>query len=266
VGFRFSIIAIFAFVIFSAFPQAWAVHPPAEHNPPVSEAANSVEPEPASQESREVAQDAEPIEADAVSELAMPDPQPTHAGAHEHAVDMPCGDGEHSDGAAVPGGASGHAHWGEDGASTPFERTMSRIGVFHSVAVHFPIALILAAALAQLLVATGRFANGADTVRFLVWTGAMGGVVAALLGWAHSGPMGAAETGVMLSHRLIGSSVIAGLIGLVLLFEWSRRSGTQLAAILFNLVLAALALAMLVNGFLGGALAHGGLRHLIGAG
>ncbi|OLF80739.1 hypothetical protein AWH62_14660 [Maricaulis sp. W15] len=160
--------------------------------------------------------------------------------------------------------AAGHAHWGERGASTPFERAMSRLGAFHSVAVHFPIGLILAAALAQALTLAGRLPAGAETVRFLVWTGAAAGALAALLGWAHSGPMAAGETGVMLAHRVIGTGLLVGLAGLALLGEWARKTSSQTPALLFSLTLFALAAALMLNGFLGGALAHGGLRHLFG--
>lgn len=258
-GLRIALAALAgAGVILFASAPGWA-HPPAQHEP--AEEAGA----------QEQSTSAEPV-AEAVVEVgaeseAAPASSDTLADAfeHDHGDEPdPCVDDGHHD--AEGGQAGGHSHWGEDGASTPFERSMSRIGVFHSVAVHFPIALILAAALAQVFVLAGRFGSGGDTVRFLVWTGAAGGVAAGLLGWAHSGPMAANEAGVMLAHRYLGTALLFGLVGLAALGEWSRRTGNQLGALLFNIALFGSALALLLNGFLGGALAHGGLRHLIGGG
>ncbi|MBR9826569.1 MAG: hypothetical protein GYB36_12330 [Alphaproteobacteria bacterium] len=252
-GLRIIWAAVLGMAIIFMMPNAAVSHPPAEHTPPTEE---SVEPE---------ADAAVEPPADATGEVEHQHGQLEDVAGHAH-VDAadPCVDDGHHEGAASPAG--GHAHWGEDGASTPFERAMSRIGVFHSFAVHFPIALILAAALAQGLVLAGRFATGSDTVRYLVWTGAAGGVAAGLLGWAHSGPMGADEAGVMLAHRLLGTALLFGLVGLAALGEWSRRPDNQLGALIFNVALFGSALALLLNGFLGGALAHGGLRHLFGGG
>ncbi len=258
-GLRIALAALAgAGVILFASAPGWA-HPPAQHEPAEETGA------------QEQSTSAEPV-AETVGEVgaeseAAPASSDTLADAfeHDHGDEPdPCVDDSHHDAEAGPAG--GHSHWGEGGASTPFERAMSRIGVFHSVAVHFPIALILAGALAQVFVLAGRFGSGGDTVRFLVWTGAAGGVVAGLLGWAHSGPMAANEAGVMLAHRYLGTALLFGLVGLAALGEWSRRPGNQLGALLFNIALFGSALALLLNGFLGGALAHGGLRHLIGGG
>ncbi len=250
-GLRIAIVALFGAIILGPHSVAAWAHPPAQHEPVAvtQDAAATDVPE-------ETASDAD-----------MPgDPAGLHQDGHAHdtASADPCLDNPHSD--ATGPSAGGHAHWGEDGASTPFERAMSRLGVFHAVAVHFPIALILAAALAQALVMGGRFAQGAETVRFLVWTGAVGGVAAGLLGWAHSGPMGAGEDGVMLIHRLVGTTLLFGLPGLAALGEWARRGQGGALRMVFSTALFGSAILLLINGFLGGALAHGGLRHLFGRG
>lgn len=143
---------------------------------------------------------------------------------------------------------------------------MARLGSLHSVAVHLPIALFAAAALAQLLVLAGRFDGGGATVRFLVWTGALGGLAAGLLGWAHSGPMAASESGVMLIHRIMGTGLALGLFVVAGVMEWHDRVRTSLSSAIFNLCLFGGAAALMFNGFLGGSLAHGGLRHLLGLG
>jgi uncharacterized membrane protein len=242
-----AVLAAFAAICLSA--AGWS-HPPAEHEPPAAQQAEA---------------DMPPHEAHAATHVES-EPASGQMGetAHAHDGEAPRHEEAHDHSAAPSPAPTGHAHWGEHGASTPFERAMSRLGVFHSVAVHFPIALILAAALAQALLLAGRFPAGADTVRFLVWTGAVSGVIAALLGWAHSGPMASGEAGVMLAHRVIGTGLLIGLAGLAVVGEWARKSKSGAPAVLFSVVLFGLAGTLMLNGFLGGALAHGGLRHLFG--
>ncbi len=63
-----------------------------------------------------------------------------HAGEDDGAVV------DHHRPAEEPGG---HAHWGDNGPQTDMERAIAKTGALHSVAVHFPIALILVAALGR---------------------------------------------------------------------------------------------------------------------
>lgn len=251
-AFRYFLVVLAAMLMATVNAAASYAHPPAQHDPAPAEAQVAADPSPAE----------DPV---ATSQNQAP-----AAGVeHRHEEVDPCAaeDDHHAEGSGgqAPGGP-GHAHWGADGASTPIERSMARIGVFHAVAVHFPIALILAAALAQMFVLMGRFTNGADTVRFLVWTGVLGGIGAGLLGWAHSGPMAANEVGVMLAHRVIGTSLITGLAILAGLAEWHHRASSAASMMVLSAALFTSAAALAVNAFLGGALAHGGMRHLIGGG
>ena len=83
------------------------------------------------------------------------------------------------------------------------------IGRFHPPLVHFPIALLSAAALAELLlVATGK-AFFDSAVRFCVWGGALGAVGAALLGWLFGGFRVVDDEWVMTSHRWLGTATAA---------------------------------------------------------
>jgi uncharacterized membrane protein len=188
---------------------------------------------------------------------------PAHDHAHQGSAVDPCGGGD--DHHAGPEGASGgHAHWGDHGPRNAFERALAALGVFHAVAVHFPIALILAAALAQAMNLVREKDAYADIVRFLVWTGALGGVAAGFLGWAHAGPMASAEVGVMLTHRWLGTGLAFGLWLVVAAVEWRRRNPSALPSLVLNISVFGAAAAVSLNGFLGGSLAHGGLRHLMG--
>tara|TARA_R110000744_G_scaffold91550_3_gene177630 strand:- start:58870 stop:59769 length:900 start_codon:yes stop_codon:yes gene_type:complete len=201
----------------------------------------------------------------------MPVMAPQHGESVSHGHDATSGDSQHDesaphehDGAAQDAhGTAGHSHWGDNGANTPVEKALESLGVFHPLLVHFPIALILAAALAQALNLAGVRASNADTVRFLVWTGAFGGLAAGLFGWAHAGPMASDEAGIMLAHRWIGSSLTLGLFAVAAAVEWNRKSPSGQSAIIMNLALFTAAAAVAVNGFLGGSLAHGGVNHLM---
>jgi len=171
-------------------------------------------------------------------------------------------DDGHHDIAQTP--QSGHAHWGDNGPQTGLERAFASLGRFHSLFVHFPIALLLAAALAQAMRLISGREKLDETVRFLVWTAALGAVAAGFFGWAHSGPQGANEQGVMLVHRWLGTSLALGVFAIAMSVEWHRLSHSRVSALMMNISIFGGAIAVAVNGFLGGALAHGGMRHLMG--
>ena len=60
-------------------------------------------------------------------------------------------------------------------------------GRFHPALVHFPIALLCAAAIAEILLAITGLGLFREAVRFCVWGGALGAVGAGLLGWLFGG-------------------------------------------------------------------------------
>ncbi len=111
---------------------------------------------------------------------------------------------------------------------------------------------------------TGR-AGYTDIVRFLVWTAAFGGLAAGLLGWAHAGPVASAEGGIMSLHSWLGTSLIPSLFAVAAAVEWHRRDARATPFWTMNILLFGAGLAIAVNGFLGGSLAHGGLAHLVGS-
>ena len=203
----------------------------------------------------------DPAPADPVDDHAH---GPQSEAGHHQAADAADhhGDAETTDHHGDGESPGGHSHWGDHGPQTELEQTIANTGVLHPLAVHFPIALILAAALAQIMVLATDRPGLAQTVRFLIWTGALGGLAAGLLGWAHAGPVATGEDGVMSVHRWLGTGVMAGLLALAGIAEWHRRQPGTASALTLNVVLFAAAIAVSVNGFLGGALAHGGLMHL----
>jgi len=125
------------------------------------------------------------------------------------------------------------------------------LGRLHPVAAHFPVALLLMAALAELLLAQRPALGLETTVRFLVAGGAAGAVIAALLGWFAAGWRLADRSQTLGVHRWNGSAVA----GVAILAAWfafrsNRRTGLRVT-------LAVLAAALVVQGYLGGEMVLG---------
>ncbi len=160
--------------------------------------------------------------------------------------------------------SGGHSHWGISPDSSPFSKLMAAFGKYHPLIVHFPIALLLTAAFAQVLNIRAKNGHYDTAVKLLVWTGALGALGAGVLGWMHSGPVQAGENVVMSTHRWIGTLLlIGGLVTAFVMAKAAKKEGGISKSMIFNVLLFGLALAVSVNGFLGGALAHGGIKHLL---
>jgi uncharacterized membrane protein len=131
------------------------------------------------------------------------------------------------------------------------------LGRFHPAAVHFPIGLLTAAAVAGLLrLATRQPAF--DTVwRFCVWFGALTAVVAGFLGWFLAGVRLTDVSWVLTTHRWLGTSTVicAGLV--LMLSEGSRRPDHLRTRTCFRVTLLVVALLVLATGFFGGVVVFG---------
>jgi mono/diheme cytochrome c family protein/uncharacterized membrane protein len=131
------------------------------------------------------------------------------------------------------------------------------LGRFHAAAVHFPVALLTAAAAAELLrLATGKHAFDVAS-RFCIWFGAVTVVVAGVLGWFGGDLRLTDASWVMMTHRWIGTSTVA-CAGLVLVLgEVSRRPDRRRTRMVFRVALFVVAALVLVTGFFGGAVVFG---------
>ena len=108
----------------------------------------------------------------------------------DHVGEAPAHEREHT--VEEPPPDQEHDHAGHDGSSAHgVPAWILWIGRLHPMWVHFPIALLLVAALAELL--AGRFGDArfAFAARFSLWGGTVGALVAAPLGWADA--LGVAE-------------------------------------------------------------------------
>ena len=140
--------------------------------------------------------------------------------------------------------AGGHADESETGV-------MAVLKKLHPATIHFPIALFFMAAATELFVMRRKGAGLESAVRVLVYGGAIGAVVAVLFGWIHTGLWFGGDT-VMQVHRWTG--MLIAVLGIAMAYLASRPSQSRawLRASIFSM-----AALVLIQGFLGGELAHG---------
>jgi mono/diheme cytochrome c family protein/uncharacterized membrane protein len=138
-----------------------------------------------------------------------------------------------------------------------FEKLIFWLGQSHPAAVHFPIALLTAAALAELLrLVTGKTAFEAIS-RFCVWFGTLAAVGAGTLGWFAGGFHLTDASRALMTHRWLGTATVA-CAGLVLvLTEVSRRPDRRRARLGFRAALLVVAVLVLATGYFGGAVVFG---------
>lgn len=141
-------------------------------------------------------------------------------------------------------------------ASPVRTRVLRLLGKLHVPMVHFPIALLAAAALAELGSVWKKRTEIHPIVRYCLLLGTAGALVAAGLGWIHAPFSGFAPSSRgLLLHRWVGTSV-AALAGLTVVAAErdvrKRRRGNAFVALLL-LTAAAVVLA----GHLGGMLVNG---------
>ncbi|SHM32791.1 Uncharacterized membrane protein [Cyclobacterium lianum] len=130
------------------------------------------------------------------------------------------------------------------------------LGRLHPLAVHFPVSLLLFAALLELITLKNFKHKLRPGIDLLVWAGVLGAVLAALLGWllATVEDYGGSTLGI---HQWTGIATAA--LGLVLLFFLKKSAdGNNLQAVrIFRVVLFVSAIGVSVAGHFGASLTHG---------
>ena len=215
----------------AAAGQPAAAHPPSEH-------AQSAQTEPLS----DTAQQAMPADHDGHAMGEMHDHE--MAEMHDHAAAAAtAGEHDHS--------AHEHGSW----ARTGFERFLAWLGAFHPAATNFPIALLLFAALAELLhAARGRDIYRASA-RFCLWAGAITAAGTMVLGWFYAGFDLAADDSLLRAHRWNGTAV--GVLSLIALWLGERHWRTGGGRGLYRAGLFLVAILAGLNGYLGGRMLYG---------
>ena len=130
------------------------------------------------------------------------------------------------------------------------------VGKLHPMLVHFPIALILAAAAAELIaIHTGRPAWRTIAVAN-VRAGAAAGAVTVVAGWALASIPLIEPSPLLTWHRWTGVAAAAGAIGAALISTWSRVPSERSVYVYRTALFGAAAL-VAIAGHLGGTLVWG---------
>ncbi len=188
--------------------------------------------------------------AEFAAELSPDEGGHAHTGLESHSEEM------------VSGADHDHSAHGPNEAllKTTSGQFLVWLGKFHPAAVHFPIALLLVAALAELISMRFNPAFFRDAARFSLWVGAVGAVGAAILGWLYGGfRLTDAET-ILTIHRWNGTGIAA--LALLTLWMQERRVRTLPARSgLYRASLFVTALLVGLNGYLGGLMVYGPEQH-----
>lgn len=174
---------------------------------------------------------------------------------HAHGADE-----SHSDAAADS--AHDHSTHGPSNAllETGFGRFLVWLGKLHPAAVHFPIALLMGAALAELLSTRFKPEFFGNAARFCLWLGAFGALGAASLGWLYGGFRLVDEETVLALHRWNGTA-IALLALLALWLNETRVRAQPSRKGMYRSTLFLTALLVGLNGYLGGFMVYGPEQH-----
>jgi uncharacterized membrane protein len=133
---------------------------------------------------------------------------------------------------------------------------MTFIGKIHPLLVHFPIALVLAAAAAELAVVVTPRQCWRTVAVTNIRAGAALGIVAAITGWLFAASPLVDTTTSLEWHRWVGMAGVAGAIGAAFLVSPLHVSSRRLS-LAYRVTLFVTALLVAITGHLGGTLVWG---------
>lgn len=180
-----------------------------------------------------------------------------HADSQHH--DM---DGHESDEASTSEhGEHEHDHHHHDHEETSgfVAKLIDWLGKFHPATVHFPIGMLVGAGIAELLLMITKRHFFAIAGRYCLWVGALGAVVAAVLGWFFGGFHTVDEMWVMTTHRWLGTATALFSILILGIGERVARR-PSVSRVGFRVVLFVGVALVSLTGFFGGSLIYG-LNH-----
>jgi uncharacterized membrane protein len=143
----------------------------------------------------------------------------------------------------------------EPAPPSPGDRTLRWFGKFHLLALHFPIALVIAAAIAEAFSVWRRSAVPSDAGRFCLVLAAVTAVPTAILGWLHAaGGNGVGSPQLLMAHRWLGTSTAVWLVLTAVVAGRAARRGTSRR---LRVMLAVAVLLTMLTAHLGGLLDRG---------
>jgi mono/diheme cytochrome c family protein len=144
----------------------------------------------------------------------------------------------------------------EPTASPPGRRFLHWIGKFHLLLLHFPLGLLVAAAIAECWSLVRASRVPAPAVRFCVILGATFAVATVALGWLHAfNGYGAGMPRLLNLHRWLGTAAGLWVVGTAVFSEQDARRGERRPLTRVLLFVGALLIGL--SGHFGGLLAHG---------
>ncbi len=153
----------------------------------------------------------------------------------------------------------GHAHSGGEKTPETWARLIRFIGKFHPVVIHFPIALLMSALLAQILAAVWQYPRSLEAARVFILIGAPTAVLSAALGWAtavnarYVGEL----TDILFRHRWLGTGTAVVALLTLIASERYWRTPTPARRKVFMAALVGAALLAGLTGHFGATLIHG---------
>lgn len=135
-------------------------------------------------------------------------------------------------------------------------RLWAAVGSLHLLVLHFPIALLLSAAVGELWFAWRGAKTPSPAVHFCVLLGSAGAIVAAVLGWVHAAHgHGIGQPATLALHRWLGTVAAGWSAGTAALSV--REQGTGVRTEWFRVSLVAGAMLVGAAAHFGGRLVHG---------
>jgi mono/diheme cytochrome c family protein len=137
------------------------------------------------------------------------------------------------------------------------DRILRRLGKFHLLLLHFPIALVVAVGFGEVLSIWRRDPLPSGSVRFCLWLGALTAIPTAGLGWLHAADgNGPGSSQLLTAHRWLGTTAAAWLVIAAVRVERDARGGVRSRAAWLLMTSGVLATALTAH--LGGLLDRGG--------
>jgi uncharacterized membrane protein len=134
---------------------------------------------------------------------------------------------------------------------------MALIGRLHPLLVHFPIGLVLVAAVAELLAMTTGLWDCRVVAVANVRAGAVFAIGAAVAGWRLASSAGIEATTSLEWHRWLGTLAAAAVLGAALTTAGARSGRSPLGLWVYRITLFWAAVLVAVTGHLGGLLVWG---------